>query len=322
MASILFPAVVAAIVFIVFLLLMPKWVSSDEDRRKKAMLDKISNLNLEQGATLDADSVNLLKEERSMGALAKIPGVSSLYILLQKSGLEKEATPFFLGVALLFFVLALVLHKLVIGPIPLGIIVAFILAIIVPRQYLKNRIAQRNIRFLNLFPDAIDMIVRSIKSGHPLNVAMKLIADNMDDPVREEFKQVVDEVSYGRPLTEALGHMAKRIGEADLNFFVVVLSVQQETGGSLAEVLTNLSNVIRKRRQLYLKVRALTSEGRVSSYVLGSLPVIMFAALYWLSPSYLEPFFTTTGGKLWLTLSITLIIAAIWVVRMMVRMEV
>ena len=104
-----------------------------------------------------------------------------------------------------------------------------------------------------MFPDVLDMIVRSVKSGFPLNTAIKLIAENMEPPVSTEFQQVSDEVALGRPLNHSLARLAERIPEQDIKFFVVVLNVQQETGGNLAEVIGNLSGIIRKRKHLRMK---------------------------------------------------------------------
>ncbi len=313
----LFPAAVAVLVFVALLLLVPKRISSEEDRRKKAMLDQMS---------LDADrrlaerqDINLLKDRNVLsGSMAKIPGVQSTYDLLLKAGMIEKSTGYMLCMGLLFVVAFVVLKRFGL----LGMIGAGAIAFFLPRIYLNSRIKKRNEQFLNLFPDAIDMIVRSVKSGHPLNTAMRLIADNMDSPVKDEFKLAVDEVSYGRTLTDALLRMSRRIDEPDLNFFVVVLSVQQETGGSLAEVLSNLSGIIRKRRQLRLKIRALTSEGRATSYVLGSLPVIEYLAIHFITPSYLDPLWDTFLGNIFLGSAIILIIAAVWVVRIMVDIDV
>jgi len=129
-------------------------------------------------------------------------------------------------------------------------------------------------------------------------------------------------VSYGRTLPEALLRMSRRIDEQDLHFFVVVLSVQQETGGSLAEVLANLSSVIRKRKQLRQKIHALTSEGRTTSYILGGLPVMEFCILYWVSPGYLDPLFATLTGNIILGIAIGLIVSAMWVVRAMINIDI
>ena len=173
-----------------------------------------------------------------------------------------------------------------------------------------------------MFPDAVDLIVRSVRSGHPINTAMRMITENMDSPIRDEFRQVTDEVSYGRTLPEALKRMSARIALQDVDFFVVVLSVQQETGGSLTEVLTNLSTIIRKRKQLRAKIRAMTSEGRATSYILGAIPVVEFGALYVITPSYLDPLFTTMTGNIILGAAIGLIITSQYVIRIMINIDI
>jgi tight adherence protein B len=317
MEAILISAAASLVVFVLFLLLMPQKISSDADRRKKAMLGQMSeNMN----SLRPEASVNLLKE-LPVGAnslLARIPGVRSTIDLLLKAGLWQSRNVFFLSNLLL---LAVMLYLTRSWGLP-GPLISLAVGYLLPRKYLKRRIAKRNEKFLNLFPDTVDMIVRSVKSGHPLNTAMRMISENMENPVREEFKQVVDEVSYGRTLPEALNRLANRIGEQDLNFFVVVLSVQQETGGSLAEVLSNLSGIIRKRRQLRLKVKALTSEGRATSYVLGSLPVLEFGALYYVTPDYIGVLFKSMAGEIMVAIAAALILMAMWIVRLMVNIDI
>jgi len=322
----LFPAVVAVIVFIGFLLILQQRIQSDENRRKKAMLGQLSD-NIRSHVRFD-ENVSVLKEQDFVpvsgvaGIFFKLPGVRSTYELLLKAGLIRRASIYVLSSLLLFFIVAFILRKLILGGIPIGALAAVAVAYLLPRKFLTHKIAKRNQQFLNLFPDAVDMIVRSIRSGHPLNTAMLMIANNMEDPIRGEFKLVVDEVSYGRTLPEALGRMAQRIDEPDLHFFVVVLSVQQETGGSLAEVLTNLSGVIRKRRQLRLKIRSLTSEGRATSYILGALPVVEFSALYYMTPTYMAPLFDSLAGNVILAGAGALIVLAIWTVNIMVDIEI
>lgn len=319
MDTIWLPSAVAAVVFILFLMLMPKRITNEELLRKRNLLDQMS-----QSAEYirPEHDVNILKEQTNLSSwLVKIPGIQSVFQLLLKSGLGKKSGIFFLVCALIFGALVFALRRF--GIPPMGAFpIAFLTTVLGSRWYLKRRIFKRNEAFLNLFPDAVDMIVRSVRSGHPLNTAMRMIAENIDNPVRDEFKQVVDEVSYGRSLPEALVRLSQRIDEPDLNFFVVVLSVHQETGGSLAEVLTNLSTIIRKRRQLRLKIRALTSEGRATSYVLGSLPLVELAALQLIAPKYLVPLFITTPGNIILAVAITLIFAALWIVRSMVNIDI
>lgn len=320
MESKLIAAAVAVIVFVVFLLLMPERLSrSEADRRKRAVLGQASQDSLRNAVLQNDAPISLLKElPPGLGLFSRFPGVQSTVDLLLKAGLWNKRSTFLLATMLVFLVACFALKKF--GG--LGIVIALGLAFLLPRKYLKRRIAKRNEQFLNLFPDTVDMIVRSVRSGHPLNTAMRMISENMENPVKEEFKQVIDEVSYGRSLPEALLRLSQRIDEPDLNFFVVVLSVQQETGGSLAEVLTNLSTIIRKRRQLRLKIRAMTSEGRATSYVLGGLPVVEFCALYYMTPAYLDPLFDTVQGNIFLGISVGLILSAMWIVRQMCNIDI
>jgi tight adherence protein B len=165
----------------------------------------------------------------------------------------------------------------------LGMIMSLVIPIFLPMfliySYLQSRIRKRNDIFINMFPDVLDMIVRSVRSGFPLHTALKLVAENMEKPVSSEFRQVSDEIALGRPMGQALARLAERIPEPDIRFFVVVLNVQQETGGNLAEVISNLSGIIRKRKHLRMKIKAMTSEARATGWVLGCLPVVIFAAL-------------------------------------------
>ena len=136
------------------------------------------------------------------------------------------------------------------------------------------------------FPVALDIFVRALRSGHPIASAIDLLTHEMEDPLGSEFGLVSDEVSYGANLTEALEDLGERWDLDDIRMFVVSLSVQSETGGNLAEILQNLSKVIRERAGLYLKVRALSSEGRMTGWLLSALPVITFVALFSMNPGF------------------------------------
>jgi len=324
MQTILLPALAAIVVFVAFLLLMPRWLSSDEAKRKKNLFAKMTQES--PTIAMPEEDIDILKNSQAPSGVYKtlrqISFVQEILDLIPKAGIEEKKQEFLVGIFVLFLVLAFIMRNIFLGWIPVGLLAALYGAYFVPKKYLLRRVTKRNNQFLTLFPDAIDMIIRSIRSGHPLNAAMRLIAENMDEPVRGEFKQVVDEVAYGRSLTEALGRMAKRIGESDLNFFVVVLSVQQETGGSLAEVLTNFSGVIRKRRQLQLKIRALTSEGRATAWVLGGLPVIEFLILYLMTPTYMDPLLHTSQGHIIVGIALTLITGAMLIVRNMINVDI
>ncbi len=330
MIALVAPAAIAAVVFIGFLLLLTSQISSESDKRKKTLLDRVTKDSAAQTIGGPKASTSIFKNEAQalpttgiLGALCSLPGVRSTHKLLMQSGLGSSIGSFMLTAYIVFLVMILGCYFMGVQNPLLLFLLPLLGSFILVRKHLRGRIRKRNEKFLLLFPDAVDMIVRSVRSGHPLNTALRMISENMEDPVREEFRQVVDEVSYGRTLPEALQRLAQRVGEQDIHFFVVVLSVQQETGGSLAEVLTNLSTIIRKRRQLRLKIRALTSEGRATSYILGSIPFVEIGALKFITPRYMDPFFDGNMlGYVIFGVAMSMIIGAILIVRRMANIDI
>lgn len=160
------------------------------------------------------------------------------------------------------------------------------LAIGVPYLLVSYLAERRRKKMQEQFPVALDIFVRALRSGHPVGSAISLAAQEMTDPIGSEFGLVYDEISYGADLTEALDDLAERWDMDDIRMFVVSLSVQNETGGNLAEILDNLSTVIRERASLYLKVRALSSEGRMTGWLLTALPVFTFVSLFSMNPAF------------------------------------
>jgi tight adherence protein B len=156
--------------------------------------------------------------------------------------------------------------------------VAFLLLALVR----KKRIA----RFGEQLPDAIDVIVRGVRVGFPFSSAMDLVAREMPDPVGTEFAIVSDEITFGLDMRTAIEHLYRRVGQEDLLFFVVAVTIQTETGGNLAEVLARLATLIRQRIKLRLKVNAITAEGRLSAVVLSLVPFVLFGIVSLLSPTY------------------------------------
>ena len=150
-----------------------------------------------------------------------------------------------------------------------------------------SRMAQsRRKKMEHQFPVALDIFVRALRSGHPIASAIDLLTKEMEDPIGSEFGLISDEVSYGANLIGALEHLADRWDLEDMRMFVVSLSVQSQTGGNLAEILENISKVIRDRHQMFMKVRALSSEGRATAWMLSVLPVFAFVTIFLGTPSY------------------------------------
>ena len=177
-----------------------------------------------------------------------------------------------LGLAIGFGALALVLA-------PIAVVVTVFLCL----ATLRNK---RIVRFGEQLQDAIDVIVRGVRVGFPFSAALDLVAREMPDPVGTEFGITSDEIAFGLDVRTAIEHLYRRVGQEDLLFFVVAISIQTETGGNLAEVLARLATLIRHRIKLRLKVNAITAEGRLSAVVLSLVPFILFGLISLLSPTY------------------------------------
>jgi tight adherence protein B len=173
-----------------------------------------------------------------------------------------------------------------------------------PRFWLNRRIKKRTMKFTAEFANAVDLIVRGIKAGLPLNECLQIIARESPEPICSEFKFVVEELRMGVTMAEALERLAQRTPIPETRFFAIVIAIQQQAGGNLSEALGNLSGVLRDRAKLALKVQAMSSEAKAGAMVLGSLPPGVAIMISFMSPRYLAPMFTTTVGNFVLLLGL------------------
>jgi tight adherence protein B len=171
--------------------------------------------------------------------------------------------------------------------------------------FIKKRTGQFNAKF----PDGIELLVRGLRSGLPVAETLGVVATEVPGPVGEEFRAVVERMRIGRTMEESLQVTADKLGTPEFQFFVITLAIQRETGGNLAETLSNLSDVLRKRAQMKLKIRAMSSESKASAYIVGALPFIVFGMIWWINPSYIGGFFederlivTGLGGLVWMSI--------------------
>ena len=169
----------------------------------------------------------------------------------------------------------------------------------------KKRLANFNSKF----PDAIELLVRGLRSGLPVTETLGVVAHEIPGPVGTEFRGVVERIRIGRTMEEALQETADRLGTPEFQFFVITLAIQRETGGNLAETLSNLADVLRKRAQMKLKIKAMSSESKASAYIVGSLPFIVFGLIWFVNPTYLAGFFSEDrlivaglGGLVWMSI--------------------
>ncbi len=161
-----------------------------------------------------------------------------------------------------------------------------------PHVVVGKLIARRVNKFNANFPDALDLLVRGLRSGLPVSETMMVVSREVPGPVGEEFKLITERVKIGKSMDQALQDTAKRLGTAEFQFFCITLAIQRETGGNLAETLANLGGVLRQRAQMKLKIRAMSSESKASAYIIGALPFIVFGLICWINFEYMVPFFT------------------------------
>lgn len=209
------------------------------------------------------------------------------------------------------------------GAPPAGILAfALIGGLGLPKLFLRIMIGRRIKAFTSHFADAIDVIVRGVRTGLPVGECFNMIAREMPDPVGTEFKIVVEGQRLGLTLEEALQKACERVPTAELRFFAIVLAIQQTTGGNLAETLSKLSDVLRSRKRMRDKVQAMSSEAKSSAGIIGSLPVIVGGLLSVVAPDYVGILFTSDGGRLTLFLGVCIMGTGIFVMRQMINFDI
>ncbi len=209
----------------------------------------------------------------------------NLNLLVLQSGLTigiKKLSMIIVSVAVMSFIVGLILRG---NPLE-ALLIALFCGIVLPYLCLRILRGRRLKQFGAQFPDALDMIVRSLRAGHPVPIAITMVAREMRDPIGSEFGIVADEITYGSDLESALRNLYFRIGQDDLPLFVTAVAIQGSTGGNLGEILENLSGVIRERFKMRRKVRALASEGRASALILSSLPIMVFLVIQVVAPDF------------------------------------
>ncbi len=202
----------------------------------------------------------------------------------------------------------------------LGILAGFGLGL-VPVLFLKMRVNMRLKSFSRAFPDAIDMMIGALRAGHAFSKALQLVAMEAPEPVGSEFRKTFEEHNLGRPIKECLIHLSERIPSADLKLFVTAVMLQRETGGNLTEILEKISYTIRERFKLTGQIQVYTAQGRLSAWVLSSLPIMFLLIISAINPSYLQPLFTEQAGRYMLLTGAVLQVVGVITIRKIVRLN-
>lgn len=207
-------------------------------------------------------------------------------------------------------------------PILPSVLVGVGLGVGIPHVVIGKLGKRRVAGFINLFPDAIDLMVRALRSGLPISEAVIMASHEIGDPIGAEFRTIESGMRLGRDLESLLWDIAKRIDAPEFRFFIIALSVQRETGGNLAETLSNLSDVLRRRRTMRAKARAMASEARASTMILGSLPFIVTIILMTTSPTYIMPLFGDIRGLALIGLALFMLATGIGIMVKMAKFEI
>jgi tight adherence protein B len=252
--------------------------------------------------------------------LLKIPGVKALDSLTIKAN-SKYPAGFYVLVALFFGTIGFIGFNFFLLNRPLSFLLASLLACL-PFLHLYQLKQKRIERFRSQFPEALDLIARALRAGHSLNSGMKLAAEEFHDPLGTEFDETLGEINFGVSVENALKNLAGRIECEELNYFVVAVILQRETGGNLSELIESLAHLIREKFKFQGKVRTLSAEGRLSAVVLVAIPFLIGIFLYFRKPDYLELLFYDPIGRIMLGTAVILLAIGILIMKKMVTIKV
>jgi tight adherence protein B len=321
------PIVLAIVVFVIVAAVAFALGSVVNQRSAQARLIKERLANEQKAPERSPDEeLALLRDEQLSdipvldAILRRSSRVSELQAMLAQGGLNLRAGNF-LGICALSGVMAGFAAYVLSSRAEVGW-VAVLVGAILPYAYASIRRNQRFEKFEELFPEAIDTLARAVRAGHAFTTALELITDEISEPIAGEFRQLYEEQKFGMPVRDALMNLTERVPLVDVKFFVTAVMLQRETGGNLAEILDNLSYVIRERFKIQRQVRVYTAQGRLTMALLMGMPPIIVAVMLILNPSFIHPLFADPIGHALVVGGITLQTVGYFVIRKIIRIQV
>ena len=318
--------VIVALVFVALLLLLEacqvlwRQYKSPEAKQLERRLRALS-------AADDRSTPSKLVKERVLSdmpglqrTLQRMPHAHQLDRLIVQSGLEWTVSGLLLTSAVLWAVGALALSMLR-QPLELAVAAGAALAAL-PWLYLQRKRHQRLVLMERQLPEALDLIGRALRAGHAFSAGLQMAGDELPDPIAGEFRLVHDEINYGTSLQQALNNLGERVPITDLRYFIVAVLIQRESGGNLTEILSNLSHLIRERHKLYAKVRVLSSEGRMSAWILGLMPFALAALLNLMNPEFMSTMWKDPIGITILKWLAVMMVIGMLMLRRIIRIRV
>ena len=327
----LMPTLIAGLVFVVVALIVFTAMSLVDQRSARARLirDRLASAD-KPAERKTGEDLALVRDEM----LSEIPAfdnllrrserISNLQTLLSQADIDMRAGNLLL-VCLITAGVSGVIAFLAGGASPWAPVVAWaalILGGILPYSYISYRRTKRFQRFEELFPEAIDTLARAVRAGHAFTVALEMIGNEVSEPVASEFRKLFEEQKFGLPVRDALLNLTGRVPLVDVKFFVTAVMLQRETGGNLAEILDNLSYVIRERFKIMRQVRVYTAQGRLTMVLLMGLPPVIVVSMLLLNPSFIRPLFIDPIGHVLVVAGITLQTLGYFVIRRIIQIQV
>ena len=245
----------------------------------------------------------------------------TLRLRLERAGFDMTPRDFYIASCICGVLTGAAVHFGTSVPPLMSFVAAFVGTLGLPRWFLSKATKRRQYKFLSELANAIDVVVRGVKSGLPLNECLQVISRESPEPLAGEFRDVVEQQRMGVPLADALERMCARMPVAEVRFLTIVIAIQQQAGGNLSEALGNLSGVLRDRFRLQMKVKALSAEAKASAMVLASLPPGVMTMVYLTSPEYITPLFTTTPGKFMIAVGASWMGCGVLIMRKMINFK-
>ncbi|HYG47462.1 MAG TPA: type II secretion system F family protein [Allosphingosinicella sp.] len=302
--------VLAVLALMVFAVGGPN-VSKATNRRLENVRERHSKSN-EIAAQAQLKRILQSRTQTKMDGLAQrlIPNPALLRRRLHQTGRPWSLAQY--GLVSLGIIVVVSLGLILKGlPIMLGLALGIFAGVGLPHFIVGKLIKKRIAKFNARFPDAIELMVRGLRSGLPISETLGIVADELPGAIGDEFRTVSDKMKIGRTMEASLQDVADRLGTPEFQFFVITLAIQRETGGNLAETLANLAEVLRKRAQMKLKIKAMSSESKASAWIVGSLPFIVFTLIWFINGKYMQAFFTDErlmiaggGGLVWMGIGV------------------
>jgi len=330
------PNLLSAVVFggslLVVGLISVVWLTvfQQDERRLRQRLERLQSGPRAPRTDQESQPIESLRRNRQDSSIASLdrlikralPNVNLLRMRLARSGWPLKIGDYLLISLVVGAVSAVTAALLFQMSILISCLAGVVLGVGLPHVLLSRRIAGRTKKFVALLPEGLDLIVRGIRSGLPASEALRTIADEIQDPVGAEFREVTDQMRIGVAMDEAMWNSARRLAIPEFNFLVISLAIQQETGGNLAEILEKLSDMVRRREQMRLKVKAMSSEARASAMIIGSLPFIMAAVISFVNPGYMSTLFTDPRGWVMIGIGLTSLLIGVGIMAKMIKFEI